>query len=408
MAPFRAEHMGSLLRPPALTAQRLRLDGQNSLAIAADPTLNALEDAAIKDIVQRQMAWGFRGLTDGEFRRHQFWGTFFPGLQGFEEIDLPDWSMFRTYVPDIGAFSNPHKYPNLTKSAESGHRPGESLVCIGKIKHTGSQYLREWSFLKSLVPPDRVCDLKLTLPAPEWYHLRYKPGAAYSSAIYANDGEYFADIAAAYRTELAALYDAGVRNVTIDDPNLAYFCSEAMLDGFKAAGEDAQALFEAYIKLYNDCLSERPADMHVGLHLCRGNFSYSRHFSSGGYERVAERLFREVSVDTFFLEYDTERAGGFEPLVHVPAGKNVVLGVVSSKHGRLEDVCELKARVHKAAGFMAKGAGQTVEQALQRMGVSPQCGFASHHLGNAVTEADMEAKMKLVRQLANEIWPGED
>lgn len=180
-----------------------------------------------------------------------------------------------------------------------------------------------------------------------------------------------------------------------------------MLQGFKDNNEDADALFDSYVKLYNDCLSKRPADMHVGLHLCRGNFAYSRHFSEGGYDRVATKLFKEINVDTYFLEYDTDRAGGFEPLTELPAHKNVILGVITSKFPELEDLGKMKDRVYQAADYVAKGAGQTREEALKRIGVSPQCGFASHHLGNSITREDMVNKLKLVRQLADEIWPGE-
>ncbi|KAK9782952.1 putative Cobalamin-independent methionine synthase MetE C-terminal/archaeal domain-containing protein [Seiridium cardinale] len=392
--PFRAEHLGSLLRPKDLTEKRIQLDEAKALEIVQDQELHAIEDRAIKEIVQTQLDLGFHAINDGEYRRHQFWGTFFPNLQGFEEIS-PDWDMFRLYVPDTAAFT------------EAGHKPGESIVCTGKIKHVGSSYIKDWEFLKALVPADRVKELKITLAAPEWYHLRYKKGKAYPSDVYATDAEYFADIAAAYRTELQILHDAGCRNVTIDDPNLAYFCSEKMLAGFKEDGEDSEALLDSYIKLYNDCLRSRPEDLHVGIHLCRGNFAYSKHFSEGGYDRIASKLFRDINVDTYFLEYDTERAGTFEPLKELPPHKNVILGVITSKFPKLENVNELKERVYQAADVVAQGAGQSREEALKRMGVSPQCGFASHHLGNSVTHEDMVAKLKLVRELANSIWPGE-
>lgn len=181
-----------------------------------------------------------------------------------------------------------------------------------------------------------------------------------------------------------------------------------MLQGFKDAGEDSDALLDSYVTLYNDCLARRPADLHVGLHLCRGNFAYSRHFSEGGYDRIASKLFREINVDTYFLEYDTERAGGFAPLKALPAHKNVVLGVITSKFPELEDPDKMRERVFQAADFVGQGAGgQKREEALKRIGVSPQCGFASHHLGNSVTTEDMVNKLKLVRSLADSIWPGE-
>ncbi|KAL2204174.1 5-methyltetrahydropteroyltriglutamate-homocysteine methyltransferase [Sarocladium strictum] len=393
--PFRAEHMGSLLRPQALVDKRVAMDEKLAVEIARDDELHRIEDEAVEEIVKMQLEAGFHGVTDGEYRRHQFWGNFFPGLEGFEEVPMPSWDMFRLYVPDIAAFTT------------SSHKPGESIVCTGKIKHKGSTYLREWNYLKSLLTPEQVKEAKLTLPAPEWYHLRYQTGHAYPKDVYANDEEYFADIAVAYRTELQILYDAGVRNITIDDPNLAYFCSEKMLDGFKEAGESSDALLDSYIKLYNDCLSARPSDLHIGIHLCRGNFAYSIHFSEGGYDRVAKKLFNELNADTYYLEYDTSRAGGFEPLAELPAHKNVIVGVVTSKFPELEDVQEMKERVLKAAEFVAKGTGQTREEALGRMGVSPQCGFASHHLGNKLGREDMVKKLKLVREIADSIWPGE-
>jgi len=205
------------------------------------------------------------------------------------------------YVPDIAAFT------------ESGHKPGETVLCTGKIKHVGSTYVDQWNYLKNLLPKERQHEAKLTMAAPNWYHLRYKTGRAYPKEVYATDAEYFADIAKAYRAELKILYDNGLRNVQIDDPNLACmlysplppyiltqvpdFCSEKMLAGFKADGEDSDALLDAYIKLYNDCVSERPSDMHVGVHLCRGNFVGGRHFSEGGYDAIATKLFRNLNVE---------------------------------------------------------------------------------------------------------------
>ena len=177
-----------------------------------------------------------------------------------------------------------------------------------------------------------------------------------------------------------------------------------MIAGFKENGEDVDALLDSYIKLYNDCISSRPADLHVGIHLCRGNFANSRHFSEGGYDRIATKLFNEIAVDTYFLEYDTERAGTFEPLRELPAHKNVVLGVVTSKFPQLEDLAATRDRVYAAADVVAQGAGQTREQALARIGVSPQCGFASHSEGNVIDENAMRAKLSLVAQTAKKIW----
>ena len=344
-----------------------------------------------------------------------FWGTFFPGLEGFKEIKNPNLDMFRLYMPSIAAYT------------ESNLKPGESVVCTGKIKHIGSTYVDQWNYLKSTVPKERVRECKMTMPGPEWYHVRYKEGIAYPKDVYPSDKEYFADIAKAYQTELQILYDNGLRNVQIDDPNFACnssqpvekllklierldFCSEKMLEGWKKDplnSKTADQTLDEYINLHNDCLSKRPADMHVGVHLCRGNFANSRHFSEGGYDRVAKKLFQDLHVDTYYLEYDTPRAGGFEPLKSLPKDKSVILGVITSKFPELEDLQEMKKRVYNAADFVAEGNNESREEALRRLGVSPQCGFASHSAGNAVSKKDMINKLTLVRELADSIWPGE-
>ena len=171
--------------------------------------------------------------------------------------------------------------------------------------------------------------------------------------------------------------------------------------------KSSDQVLDEYIALYNACIAHRPADMHIGVHLCRGNFVNSRHFSEGGYDRVARKLFHDLNVDTYYLEYDTPRAGGFEPLKHLPKNKNVILGVVTSKFPEMEDMQEMKGRVYQAAEIVAEGSGESREEALKRMGVSPQCGFASHSEGNAVQRGDMVRKLEFVRALAEEIWPGE-
>lgn len=175
----------------------------------------------------------------------------------------------------------------------------------------------------------------------------------------------------------------------------------------KTNGRPLEDLLDVYIKAYNDAISHHTSKIHFGLHICRGNFMGSRHFSEGGYDRIATKIFQNLNVSTYYLEYDTPRAGGFEPLMHLPKNKNVILGVITSKFSELEDKAKMKERVFQAADVVAKGAGETREQALKRMGVSPQCGFASHEEGNAIVWQDMENKLKLVREVADEIWPGE-
>lgn len=392
--PFRAEHLGSLLRPSKLLQKRQAIYDKKDNA----SKLPALEDECVKEIVQLQQSCGFHAISDGEYRRHMFWGTFFPSLNGMREITGPDPKIFRQYVPDIAAFLEEEKVP------------GETVICEGKISHSGkSSYIEQFEFMKSIVPKEKHGDIKLTLAAPNWYHLRYEEGKAYPKDVYSSDEEYFADIAKAYQTELKILYDAGLRNAQVDDPNLAYFCSEKMIEGWKQDKANTRSiddLFDAYIKFYNDCF-KRPEDMHLGIHLCRGNFVNSRHFSEGGYDRIARKLFRDLNVSTYYLEYDTSRAGGFEPLKELPKNKNVILGVITSKFPKLEDKEEMKERIHKAATFVAAGSGESKEEALQRLGVSPQCGFASHEEGNLLSYEDMEKKLKLVRQIADEIWPGQ-
>lgn len=388
--PFRAEHLGSLLRPKELLEVKTAWEQGK----ASKEELTAIENTSIDEAVKKQLDLGFHAVTDGEYRRHMFWGTFFPGLDGFEEISNPDIDMFRMYVPDVVVFT------------EAGDNPIGSVICTGKIKHVRSTYIDQWNYLKSILPQDRIPEAKLTLAAPTWYHLRYKTGRAYPKNVYANDEAYFADIAQAYRDELKILYAAGLRNVQFDDPNFAYFCSEKMLAGFEVDGEDAIALFDKYVNLYNDCLSERPSDLHVGIHLCRGNFANSRHFSEGGYDAIATKFFKDLNVDTFYLEYDTPRAGGFEPLKELPAHKNVILGLVTSKFATMEHFGRMTEKVYAAADMIALGGGSK-EEALNRLGISPQCGFASHADGNLVTSHGMENKLKLVRRLANTIWPGQ-
>jgi len=249
-----------------------------------------------------------------------------------------------------------------------------------------------------------VRNLKLTCGAPEWFDLRHGEHA-FNHDVYKTKDEYFDDIAKAYREELDVLYKAGLRNVQFDDPLLAYFCSESMLSGMQEVGEDSELLLDKYIKLYNGCIRDVPKDMNIGLHLCRGNFKNGMHFSEGGYDRISRKLFREINVTTYYLEYDTPRAGSFEPLKELPEDKVVILGVVSTKTREVESIDAMKARVYEAADTIAKGTGRTREAALNQLGVSTQCGMASHSEGNAITPEVQKAKLELVVKIAKDIWP---
>ncbi|GAA6054371.1 hypothetical protein JCM3770_003342 [Rhodotorula araucariae] len=386
--PFRADHIGSLKRPEALLAKRNDFHAGK----CTREELKAVEDQAIKDEVKRQLDVGIKSVTDGEFRRHMFWDGFHNNLQGMEVIQNPGRELFKMYVPDIKAFFESH-----------ASRPGDTMVCTGKLVRNKPMYRPEFEYVASLVKPEEVKNVKITLAAPEWYHLRHGEHA-YNRDVYPSEVEYFADLAKAYREELADLYDAGCRNVQFDDPLLAYFCATSMLEGMKAEGQDPAKVLDQYIQLYNDCVRDAPADMVIGLHLCRGNFKDGLHFSEGGYEHISKKLFRELNAHVYYLEYDTERAGGFEPLADLPANKVVVLGLVTSKFPQLEDKEELIQRINEAADFAAKGANQTREQALQRLCISPQCGFASHAEGNPVSRDDVIAKLGLCVDVAKAVW----
>lgn len=396
--PFRAEHIGSLLRPQELVQKRYAVADKS----ATPESLVPIEQKAIKDVVQLQQEVGIRSITNGEYSRHMFWGTFFETLNGMEEINMReggyDMSIFRQYAPDVKSFMHAKTVPNSV------------TVATGKISHTGtSSFLPEFEYLKSIVPKEQWKDIKLTLTSPSWYHFRYGPGKAYNKGVYANDDEYFNDVAKAYQTELKILYDAGLRNAQVDDPNLAYFCSDAMLQGWKEDKENFQTSdeqFAAYLRFYNKCF-ERPADFHLGIHLCRGNYVGSKHFSEGAYDAIAKTMFEDLNVSTFYLEYDTARAGGFEPLKFLPKDKNVVLGVVTSKFPELEKKEDMIARVNMAAEYVASGSGVSKEEALERLSVSPQCGFASHAEGNSLGYEDMRKKLQLVRAIADDVWKGQ-
>ncbi|KAI2621383.1 5-methyltetrahydropteroyltriglutamate-homocysteine methyltransferase [Xylaria nigripes] len=396
--PFRAEHMGSLLRPESLLEIRASVRDKGVSATAAG--LPAAEKAAIADVVALQRSLGFRAVTSGEFTRTRFWGLTWDEFEGTVRLQNAEASLFRLYHPDVVSLIEPGRQV----------MPGDSVIAGGKISHSSQRStanLAELRLVQAALPEHEWSDIKMTLITPAWFHMRYKQGRAYSASAYGSDPAYFADVARAYRGELAALYAAGLRNVQFDDPGMAYFCSEKFRKGW---GEDKENigtiddLFHAYVGLYNDCLRDAPADMHFGIHLCRGNFIGGRHFAEGAYDVIAERLFRDLKVHTFYLEYDTERAGGFAPLKFLPEGKNVVLGVISTKLRALEDKEMVKKRVLEAASFIAEGRGTSVEEALKSVSVSPQCGFSTHESGYPLSVEDEKAKLALVRKIADEIW----
>ncbi|OJI99821.1 hypothetical protein ASPVEDRAFT_164002 [Aspergillus versicolor CBS 583.65] len=387
--PCRAEHLGSLLRPTRLLEHA-----------QADVTLRQIEDDEITKIVNEQVKLGFKAVTDGEYRRSLFFSTFFNNISGFESVPVDVKALgLREYLPDVQSLSAwQFALPTV-------------VFCTGKIKHTGqSSTLDEFQFMESILGKANVGDVKVTIPAPSWYHFRHKDGKAYAKGVYNTDDEYLDDLATAFRTELGLLYNAGLRRIQVDNPHLSYLCSPKIISDWTADPESIKSpneLLATYIAWYNSCFRDVPSDMEIGMHICRGNYNEERFVSSGGYDAIAAQLFQDLNVNTFYLEYDTDRAGGFEPLKKLPMGKNVVLGLVSTKRVEMEDVEVLRQRVFKAAEFIAQGNGVSVDEALDRLGVSPQCGFASHSRENRLSRENMLDKLKLVRDLADSIWPGQ-
>lgn len=388
--PFHADQIGSLIRPASLAAAQETADaGEISAA-----QLWEEQSKAVADIVKKQQEHGVRAICSGEFDRKWYFGGFFEKLDGFREVIPVPWDLARLSAPPIAALK------------KAGKQYPMAAVCEGKIKYTKSPYLENWKLLRSQLPESQWGDAKFTMPPPCYFHLRLGPGKCYSSDAYANDKEFFADLAKAYQQEFQTLYAEGLRNVQLDDPTLAYFCSDAMHDSLRQDGEDPEALFETYLQAHNDCIANKPEGLHVGLHICRGNFAKSMHFSEGSYEKISEKMFSTLNYDTFFLEYDNPRSGGFEPLRFLPKGKNVVLGVVTTKEPELEDAELIKTRVRQAAEIIAQGQGVSVDEAMQSIGISPQCGFASVAVGaEGMTEEKMFAKLKLVKDVADELWP---
>ncbi|KAF9040547.1 hypothetical protein BJ165DRAFT_1490725 [Panaeolus papilionaceus] len=244
--------------------------------------------------------------------------------------------------------------------------------------------------------------------SPTWFHQRHGSDSTYDTSVYKSDDEYFSDLGVAYRAEIRELYEHGCRHVQIDDPTFCYFCSESMLSGMEKAGVDHEALLDTYIRAINYCTRGRPADMAISLHMCRGNFKGGIHFSEGGYERIAFKVFSMLDVDTFYLEYDTERAGDFRPLRYFPPNKTVVLGLVTTKTPKLESVEYLKSRVEEAVDVMSSGCPpRSREHALDQICISTQCGFASVWEGNPIDEEEQRRKLARLVEASKKIWPSD-
>jgi 5-methyltetrahydropteroyltriglutamate--homocysteine methyltransferase len=360
--PYRADHVGSLLRPQALKEARAKRD-RNEITAEA---LAAIEDREIERVIRKQEELGLKLATDGELRRTWWQFDFFRGLDGVE-----------MYTADRGI----QFHGVMTKS--------HALKIDAKVGFSGHPMLEHFKFLKDHT---RVTP-KMTIPAPSTLHFR-QGRTAISKEIYPDLDGFFADVGKAYRAAIRAFYDAGCRYLQLDDTAWAMACDPAERVHSKERGDDPDTLPQLYARATNAALEGRPADMVVTMHSCRGNFR-STFIASGGYEFVAEQLLGKTDLDGYFLEYDTDRAGGFEPLRYFPKGnKQLVLGLVTSKFGKLEKKDDIKRRIDEATKYVA----------LDQLCLSPQCGFASTEEGNALSEEEQWAKLRMVVEIADEVW----
>jgi 5-methyltetrahydropteroyltriglutamate--homocysteine methyltransferase len=365
--PFRADHVGSLLRPPALLKAREdfeagRIDGDE---------LKAVEDEAIREVVQMQHDVGLQSATDGEFRRATWHMDFIYQLGGIEKAAGDITVKFHNEQGDI------EWKPAAIHVAERVH-----------LAHP--IFAEDFKFLQGLVEPGITP--KLTIPSPSMVH--YRGGqAAIDPAVYSDTEEFWADLVKAYSDQVQAVYDLGCTYLQFDDTSLAYLNDPRQREMLASRGDDAEHLHEAYIRHINEALANKPEGLTVTTHLCRGNFR-SSWAAEGGYDYVAEALFGGLNVDGFFLEYDDARSGGFEPLRFVPEDKLVVLGLVTTKRGELESKDLLKRRIEEASQYVP----------LEQLCLSPQCGFSSTVEGNQLSYGQEVAKLELIVETAAEVW----
>ncbi|HYX64250.1 MAG TPA: 5-methyltetrahydropteroyltriglutamate--homocysteine S-methyltransferase [Burkholderiales bacterium] len=360
MLSFRADHIGSLLRPTSLR-EAFRRHSQKAIG---DAELRAVQDESIRDVLRLQKECGLAVATDGEFRRISYWEKFVRLTAGLEVRDAV--FTFHDAEGRASGFTAPY--------------------ASGKVSRRGPIAVDEFDFVKA----NSAATPKITLPAPSTMHFyRFTDwGSAYREPR-----AFFADLGKVYQAEIAELARAGCRYVQLDEVAVAILCDPAAREKVKAAGEDPDRLVDFYIEAINEAVKSRPAGMQLGVHVCRGNYK-GMYLSAGGYDSVAERFFGRTSVDHFLLEFDTPRAGGFEPLRFVPKDKGVVLGLVSTKTAVLETIGELRHRVDEAARYIDPS----------RLAISPHCGFASTMGGNPVSEADERAKLRLCVDAARSIW----
>ena len=366
MPPFRADHVGSFLRPRELLDARERARKGELLR----GQLRDIEDTAIRDIVRFQEDLGLSGITDGEFRRTYFHIDFLEQLAGVETRG--------------GISMNFHSATGNVDFAPP------VMHVTAPVRHVKPIQFDDFKFLRAVTQRTP----KVTIPSPTMLHFRGGRDAI-SREAYPDLELFFADVAAAYRAEIRALGEAGCTYLQLDDTNLAYLCDAKMRDGARQRGDDPDELPRRYARLINAAIADRPEGMTICVHLCRGNFK-SAWVAEGGYEPVAEVLFNELQVDGYFLEYDDARSGDFAPLRFVPPGKTVVLGLVTTKLGQLESKDMLKRKIEEAARLVP----------LDQLCLSPQCGFSSTVHGNEIARDAQAAKLRLVVQTAEEVWGG--
>jgi len=354
--------VGSLLRPPELRdAFRARHEGR----ISAE-AFRAVQDAAVADVVALQEEIGLHVCTDGEFRRASYWGHWVDAIDGLGT------------APALFAFHDDAGNEQAFIAAD----------CTGRLRKSGPISAEEFGYLQSV---SRATP-KVTMPSPSTLHF-WRLSETIEGSDYENDADYLADLTAIYRREISDLHALGCRYVQLDEVPLIMLGNPNIRGRVREHGDDPDRLTDLYIEALNEAVGGRPDDMTVGMHMCRGNFK-GKWLTEGGYDDMAEQVFGRVDVDAFFLEYDTARAGGFEPLRFVPEGKTVVLGLVSTKTPKLELRAEIKARIEAAAKYVP----------LDRLAISPQCGFASTVAGNPVTLEDEIEKLRLLVDVASEVW----
>jgi 5-methyltetrahydropteroyltriglutamate--homocysteine methyltransferase len=368
-APFRADHVGSLLRPPALAQAR----ADHKAGSLDTDGLHAVEDAAILEVIEMQRAVGLKSVTDGELRRTSWHMDFIYQLQGISQVDGE--SMHVQFKNEQGTYD--YAPPAMRVSGKVG------------LGHT--IFADAFTFLREHAHADQTP--KLTIPSPSMVH--YRGGnAAIDRDVYPDIDEFWSDLAAAYRQEIKAVYDLGCRYLQLDDTSLAYVNDPAQREHIEAIGGDPEHLHEQYIEVINRALEGKPDDLRITTHLCRGN-NQSMWAAEGGYDFVADALFNKLGVNGYFLEFDDERSGTFEPLRHLPKGdKRVILGIVTTKRAELEDKDMLKRRIEEAAKYVD----------INQLGISGQCGFSSTEEGNHLTIDEQKAKLELIVEVAAEVW----